>query len=252
MLILERQQRLLDILRERNAADLDALAEALGVSGSTTRRDLEALEKQGLVERTHGGAVYRGPRRHPVALDERMSERVEAKKIIGRYAASLVEPNMTLLLDGGSTVYYTAGQITARPLQVVTNSLAIANLFADDERVELLMSGGALYPRTGVLVGPIATAALADLHADLLLFSLAGVYGDAAFNLNIEQADVEKVMIRQAARSILLMDAAKFGRKSLARVCAVEDAELIVTDPAISETWRTRLGERLVVADPPI
>jgi DeoR/GlpR family transcriptional regulator of sugar metabolism len=156
---------------------------------------------------------------------------------------------MTLLLDGGSTVYYAAQLITARPLQVVTNSLLIAGHFSDDEQVDLLVIGGALYPRTGVLVGPIAEAALADLHADLLLFSLAGLFEDGGYNLNIDQAQVERVMLRQAARAVLLMDSSKFGRKSLARVCDIEDAQLIVTDSAVSSKWRRILGERLVVAD---
>jgi DeoR/GlpR family transcriptional regulator of sugar metabolism len=248
MLIIERQQRLLQILRDLKAADLDSLASALSVSASTVRRDLDALEQQGVVERTHGGAVYRGPRRAPVAVSDRLQEQVDAKRLIGKYAAALVQPGMTVLLDGGSTIFYTAQQITARPLQVVTNALNIANLFADDEQVELLVPGGALYPRTGVLVGPIATAALADLHADLLLFSVAGIFDDDAYNLNIDQAEVERVMLRQAARSVMLMDSTKFGRKSLARVCSVEDVELILTDAAVTERWLNRLGDRLVVA----
>ena len=249
MLIVERQQRLLDILRSKTAADLDTLASALDVSVSTARRDLDALESQGLVERTHGGAVYRGPRRHPIAFAERANEQVDAKRAIGRFAASLVQPHMTLLLDGGSTVYYAAQLIAARPLQVVTNSLLIAGHFADDEQVDLLVIGGALYPRTGVLVGPIAEAALADLHADLLLFSLAGLFEDGGYNLNIDQAQVERVMLHQAARAALLMDSTKFGRKSLARVCNTEDVQLIVTDSAVSSKWRRILGERLVVAE---
>lgn len=248
MLVLERQQRLLDMLRQQKAVDLDSLAQALNVSGSTVRRDLDRLEDQGLVERTHGGAVYRGPRNHPVAFDERLNVHIEAKKAIGQYAASLVQPNMTLLLDGGSSVYFAAERITARPLQVVTNSLTIANLFADDEQVDLVMIGGSLYPRTGVLVGPLATAALAELHADLLLFSTAGIFDGYAYNLNIDQAQVERVMIQQAARAVMLMDSSKFGRKSLARVCRLEQTEAVVTDDSISEKWQRLTGDRLIVA----
>src|SRR5687768_2611831 len=128
MISVERQHRVLEILREQKAADLEALAQALNVSSSTVRRDLAALEKQGLVERTHGGAVYRGHRQHPIAFSERINQQVDAKRLIGKAAAALVQPHMTLLLDGGSTVYVTAEQITARPLQVVTNSLTIAQL----------------------------------------------------------------------------------------------------------------------------
>ena len=248
MLSVERQQKLLEFLREHKAADLETLAQMFTVSASTLRRDLDALEKQGLVERTHGGAVYRGQRQHPVAFAERMNVQVDAKRLIGKAAAALVQPHMTLLLDGGSTVYVAAEQITARPLQVVTNSLTIAQLFANDEQVDLIVIGGAHYPRTGVLVGPIATHGLNDLHADLLLLSLAGIFDDEAYNLNLDQAEVEKVMIRQAARAVMLMDSTKFGRKSLARVCGLDEVEQIITDAAISEKWTGRLGDRLVIA----
>jgi hypothetical protein len=122
-----------------------------------------------------------------------MNEQVEQKQAIGRQAAKWVEPGMTVFLDGGSTVYYASRLIEARPLQVVTNSLTIAGLFADDERVELVLIGGTLYPRSGVLVGPIATKALGELHADLLLFSLAGIYDDGCYNQNLAMAEVEQM-----------------------------------------------------------
>lgn len=271
MLIVERQQRVLDILRGRRAAELEELAREMSVSASTIRRDLEALEQRGLVERTHGGAVYRGPSETlalPAApqavatmaaaqsgavqsgavLSVRMSEHIEQKQAIGRFAAQQVQPHMTLLLDGGSTVIYAAKQIVARPLQIVTNSLSIANVFADDDQVELLLLGGSLYPRTGVTVGPITTGCLADLYADLAIFSLAGIFDDAAFNISLPMAQVEQLMIRQAARSLMLMDATKFGRKSLVRVCGLHEVDQIVTDEAISPAWREMIGSRLVVA----
>jgi DeoR/GlpR family transcriptional regulator of sugar metabolism len=259
MLIVERQNRVLEILRSRKTAELEDLARELDVSASTIRRDLESLESKGLVQRTHGGAIFKGdaappaasvvsPEAPTLALAERMADRVAEKEAIGRFAAALVRPQMTVLLDGGSTVVYAARLIRARPIQVVTNSLSIANLFVDDDQVELLIIGGSLYPRTGTTVGPFATGCLAELHADLLLFSLAGIYGDEAFNQNLAMAQVEQAMMRQAARSVLLMDSGKFGRKSLARVCSLGEVDQIVTDSGVDASWRERLGERLSVA----
>lgn len=252
MLIIERQQRLLESLRQRKSAQLEDLARELEVSASTIRRDLEVLEEQGLVERTHGGAVYKGaPQQgHSEVLAERMQENVAAKQAIGCVAARMVSPHMTILLDGGSTVVYAARQITARPIQVVTQSLAVANLFADDDQVELVVVGGNLYARSGVTVGPIATGTLAELHADLLLFSVAGIFGDDAFNSNLAMAQVEQVMMQQAAQSVLLMDATKFGRKSLARVCSLGEVDRLITDDQIDPAWVERLEGRLTVAPP--
>ena len=152
--------------------------------------------------------------------------------------------------DGGTTVIYAARQITARPIQVVTNSLAIGHLFADDDQAEVMLIGGNLYPRTGVCVGPMATGSLADLHADLCLFSLAGIFENEGYNINLPMAQVEQVMLQQATRSVILMDASKFGRKSLVRVCSLDEVDQIVTDGNIDQTWSQRLGDRLHVVRP--
>ena len=259
MLIVDRQQRLLEILRQKKTAQLDDLARELDVSSSTVRRDLETMEQGGVVARTHGGAIYKGGieghTEPPLegasyALAARMQENVEQKRAIGALAAQMVQPQMTILLDGGSTVICAAQLIIARPLQVVTNSLAIANHFADDDQVEILLIGGNLYPRTSVLVGPLATGCLADLHADLVLFSTAAIYGDEAFNINLAMAQVEQVMMRQAAQSVILMDSSKFGRKSLVRVCGLQELDWIVTDNLIDPSWPNQLGDRLLIADP--
>ncbi len=259
MLIIERQQRLLDLLKARQTASLDELSRELDVSASTIRRDLEVMEKHGQVRRTHGGAVYEGesvanggvvsPTAPHPSLAMRMKSQVAAKLAIGRVAAAMVEPNMTLLLDGGSTVIVAAQQITARPIQVVTNSLSIAQHFKDDESAELILAGGTLYPRSEVTTGPLCRGTLLELHADLVFMSLAGIFGEEAFNINMAMASVEQAMMRQATRSVLLMDSSKFGRRSLARVASLAEFDEIITDSGIHETWRERLGSRLTIAE---
>src|SRR5947209_20154288 len=104
MLIAERQSRLRDLLSRRGMADLDTIAAELNVSQSTVRRDIEALEQGGVVERTHGGVIWIGDRAantRPYAFHQRMSYRVEAKRQIARAARSLVQPGQTVLIDGG-------------------------------------------------------------------------------------------------------------------------------------------------------
>ncbi|NNM85192.1 MAG: DeoR/GlpR transcriptional regulator [Phycisphaerales bacterium] len=248
MLIVERQKKLLDILRERHSAPLESLAAELGVSSSTVRRDVEALQSQGVVDATRGGVIFRGRTSGLTGLDERMNQQVDAKRLIGKAAAAMVEPGMTVYFDGGSTVRYMVEQISARPLQVVTNSLTVAAGFANDDRVELLLLGGTLYPRSGVLVGPITTQALAEIHADLMVFSVAGIFEGDIYNSNLAMAEVEKLAIKQAARRVLLADSSKFGRKSLARVCPLEDLDLIISDTAIGEPWRSTLTDKLLLA----
>jgi DeoR family fructose operon transcriptional repressor len=248
MLIVDRQKKLLDILRTRQSASLEQLAEELGVSSSTVRRDVDALCGQGVVESTRGGVLFRGRSPAMLDLDQRMQEQVDAKRAIGKAAATMIEPGMTVYFDGGSTIHYTVQQLEVRPIQVVTNSLTVANHFANDEGVELLVLGGAMYPRSGVMVGPITMQALAEIHADVMIFSVAGVYETDIFNTNLAMVQIEKLALKQAARKILLADAGKFGRKGLARVCSIEDLDLIITDAAISETWKANLQDRLKIA----
>ncbi len=253
MLIVERQSRLLEIIKQKQVAELAELCADLAVSSSTVRRDLEALEERGLVKRTHGGAIYQGEiKEKPAptnALASRMLENVDAKRAIGRHAASLVQPHMTILMDAGSTVVYAAQAITVRPIQVVTTSLSIANHYAEDEQVEMILVGGNLYPRTGAMVGPLARQCLRELHADICFFSLAGIDQEAAYNINQEMARIEQMMMERADRTVMLMDATKFGRKSLVKVCALDEIDLTITDTSIDKHWPDRMGERLVLAE---
>src|SRR5206468_4262839 len=122
-----------ELLAQRGMSDLDTLAAELRVSQSTVRRDVEQLEQRGLVSRTHGGVIWIGDRTtnasaRPYAFDQRMSYQVDPKKKIARAAAHLVSPGETILLDGGTTTYYLAEELLGQSLQLVTNSLPIANL----------------------------------------------------------------------------------------------------------------------------
>src|SRR5437588_12724472 len=165
--------------------DLDTLAAELHVSHSTVRRDVESLEQGGVVERTHGGVIWLGERNaatRPYAFHQRMGFRVEAKRRIARAARRLIQPGQTVLIDGGTTTFYLAQELLGQSLQLVTNSLPIANLFLNDENVELILTGGLLYPRYGVLLGPTAENVLATIHTQTMFLSVAGVHEGALYN----------------------------------------------------------------------
>ncbi|WP_428389522.1 DeoR/GlpR family DNA-binding transcription regulator [Mucisphaera sp.] len=254
MLILERQRQLIEFLNERGSADLETLSSQLDVSVSTVRRDLDRLADQGLVQRTHGGAVTTRPNApaaangQTTAFAARMADNTAAKQAIGAAAAKLIQPNMTLLMDAGSTVVYAAQQIQVRPIQIATTSLAIAQHFANDDQVEITVVGGKLYPRTSAMVGPLAREALRDLYADLCFLSLAAIDQNAGYNLNLEQTQVEQAMMQQAEKTVLLMDASKFGRRSLVKVADTDRFDQIITDPGIDPIWPTQLADQLTIA----
>jgi DeoR/GlpR family transcriptional regulator of sugar metabolism len=227
--------------------DLETLAGELGVSQSTVRRDVEQLEQAGEVERTHGGVIWIADRiatpGRPYAFHHRMSYRVEEKRRIARAAAALVKPGQTILIDGGTSTFYFAEELLGRPLQIVTNSLPIANLFLNDENVELVLTGGLLYPRYGVLLGPMVESILATIHVQTLFLSVAGIHDGAMYNQNMLLVQAERRMMDQAQEVVLLADSAKFGQQALSKLGDLRDIDVVVSDVGLEEEQRHRVRE---------
>ena len=246
MLIAERKSRLRDLLAERGISDLDSLAAELRVSPSTVRRDIQTMEEQGLVKRTHGGVIWVGDRVNgssprPYAFDQRMGYQQDAKRQIARAARSLVQPGQTVLIDGGTTTFYLAQELLGQPLQLVTNSLPIANLFLNDEHVELVLVGGLMYPRYGVLLGPTAESVLATIHTKTLLLSVAGVHDGSLYNQNLLLVQSERRMMQQAQQTVLLVDSSKFGQQALAKLGELSEIDVVVTDAGLPDDQRERV-----------
>ena len=235
-------------------SDMESLAAELQVSSSTVRRDLEALEQLGLVKRTHGGVVWVGDKTsgsRPYAFDQRMGYQHDAKRAIAKTARSLVSPGQTVLIDGGTTTFYLAQELLGQPLQLVTNSLPIANLFLNDDNVELILTGGLMYPRYGVLLGPTAEHILSTIHTKTLFLSVAGVHNNALYNQNLLLVQSERKMMEQAQEVVLLVDSTKFGQQALARLGDLAEVDTVVTDAALSADHRHAIqaaGCQLIVA----
>jgi DeoR/GlpR family transcriptional regulator of sugar metabolism len=264
MLIAERQSLIQELLAQRGMSDLETLASELQVSLSTIRRDLEQLEHKGLVTRTHGGAIWIGDRdspaegkalaatRAPYAFDQRVDFQAEAKRRIARAARGLIKPGETILLDGGTTTFYLALELLGTSLQLVTNSLPIANLFLNDEHVELILTGGLMYPRYGVLLGPMAENSLSAIHVKTLFLSVAGVHEGALYNQNLLLVHAERRMMAQAQRVVLLVDSGKFGQQALAGLGELSEIDTVVVDSELSGDFRdqvTRAGCELIIAE---
>jgi DeoR/GlpR family transcriptional regulator of sugar metabolism len=237
MLIPERQSRLRELLQRRGMSDLDSLAAELSVSQSTVRRDVEQMVSEGLVRRTHGGVIWVGdasaPTR-PYAFDQRMGYEIEAKRAIAKAARQLVRAGETILIDGGTTTFYLAEELVGQPLQIVTNSLPIANLFTNDESVELILTGGVTYPRYGVLLGPTAESVLATIHTQTMFFSVAGVHEKSLYNQNLLLVQSERRMMEQSQKVVLLVDSGKFGQQALSRLGPLDLCDVVVTDARLS------------------
>jgi DeoR family transcriptional regulator, fructose operon transcriptional repressor len=245
MLIAERKSRLRDLLARKGMSDLDSLAGELRVSQSTVRRDVDEMVDQGLARRTHGGVIWIGEKNgtntRPYAFDQRMGYEVDAKRAIARAAKALVQPGETILIDGGTTTFYFAEELVDLPLQIVTNSLPIANLFLNDENVELVLTGGLVYPRYGVLLGPTTENVISTMHTKTMFMSVAGVHEGALYNQNLLLVQAEQRMMERAQRVVLLADSGKFGQQALTRLCALGEIDVVVSDEELSEEHREQV-----------
>jgi DeoR/GlpR family transcriptional regulator of sugar metabolism len=241
MLAEARRRLLLDLISRRGFATLDDLVETGGVSESTIRRDLEALDLAGAIRRTHGGAVFVGDLRGMPAFDDRTTSAVAEKRAIGRLAASLVQEGDTVLLDGGTTTLELARCLVGRHVQVVTNSLPIAQLLAPDKDTDLILIGGYVYPRTGVALGPVAIDCMHHIRVHTVFMGAGGIMPDGVYNSNLLLVETERAMMACAQRSILLADRTKFGKQALTRLCPLEDFEALVVDDRIADPDRRRV-----------
>ncbi|RLS30683.1 MAG: DeoR/GlpR transcriptional regulator [Planctomycetota bacterium] len=249
----QRRSRLIDFIRSRGFAALDELVRELGVSESTIRRDLDALEEQGTVRRTHGGVLPAGTVHRLAEFDERQPAHWAAKRAIAAAAAERIDDGETVLLDGGTTTYEVARLLVGRSIQVVTNSLPVANLFASESRADLVLLGGYVSPRTGVCLGPYANELLGRLHVTTTVLSAAGITAEGLYNAHLLLAETEQAMLRAAGRVFVVADSSKFGRKSLTFVSGLDSIDLVVSDSGLGPQWRQQMataGVEMVIAVP--
>jgi DeoR family fructose operon transcriptional repressor len=226
----ERHKRIEDYLKKAEFASLEELSAHVAVSVSTVRRDLIALESYGNVKRTHGGARIVTPHSDEFAFSARDTHQLDEKDAIGAAAAALIQANQSVIIDAGTTTYHVARHLVEKTQMVVTNSLPVANLFGSASRVEVVVSGGVIYPRLGVLVGPLAVETFSKIHADVAIMGAGGITLDGVTNSHALLIDIQHQMIRGAQKIILCLDHTKFGRKSMIQLCGLDQVDVVVTD----------------------
>ena len=236
MLADERRSRILQVVEERGFVDLHELTEQVKASESTIRRDLEHLDGIGQVRRTRGGAAYVGD--SISNFEDRRSRATAQKTSIARATAELIESGEAVLLDGGTTTLEVARHLAGKSLQVVTNSIPIVNLLLNQPKIELIVVGWYVYPKTGVALGPMAVAALKDIHVRRLIMSVGGITAKGLFNSNALLVGTERQMIASAEEIIVVADSSKLGHSALAHLCPLEEVDRIVTDSGITDEWR--------------
>jgi DeoR/GlpR family transcriptional regulator of sugar metabolism len=226
----ERQHRISEYLQKVEFASLEDIAKQVEASVSTVRRDLTVLESAGGLRRTHGGARITVPKSDEFTFSARDTHQLLEKEAIGGACAELIQPNQSVIMDAGTTVYHVARYLESKAPQIITNSLPVANLFASANKLEVVVSGGVIYPRLGVLVGPLAVEAFTKIHADVAIMSAGGLTLEGITNSHGLLIDIQRAMISGAQKVILCLDHTKLGRKSVLPLCDLDSVDTIVTD----------------------
>src|SRR6266404_658791 len=246
----ERQHRIREYLQKVEFASLEEVAGKVDASLSTVRRDLTVLEASGVLRRTHGGARISNPRSDEFTFSARDTHQLAEKEAIGRACAEIIEPNQTVIIDAGTTVYHVARYLESKSPQIITNSLPVANLYASANRLEVIVSGGVIYPRLGVLVGPLAVEAFSRIHADVAVMSAGGISLEGITNSHGLLIDMQRAMIKAARKVIFCFDHTKLGRQSVSPLCELDCVDTIVTDNSapqeLVEAFRARQLEVIV------
>lgn len=247
LLVAERRQRILELLRDQGRVTVEDLAGRFATSQVTIRTDLATLEAGGALERTHGGALLRREDDdQPIAVKQ---TRHHAEKVrIAKIAASLIQDGETLILDSGTTTAEIAKQIRRLEVQsinVITNALNIAVLLADAPAVRLIMLGGILRPESNSLSGPIAEAALANLQADRLFLGADGVDPErGVMTPHLAEAQLNAQMIAISRQVVVVADSSKMMRRNISLIARVEQLHMLITDAGASPAVVAELERR--------
>jgi len=229
----ERLTALLELLAVRGRLVTDDAATELGVSAATIRRDLDHLAEQQLLSRTRGGAIVQAVS-YDLPMRYKTSRREDEKRRIGQASAALVVPGAVVGLTGGTTVTEVGrGLVTRTELDVtvVTNALNIAAELVVRPRVKLVVTGGVASPKSYQLIGPLAARIADELSLDIAFIGVDGldpVLGATARNEG--EAELNRVFATHAERVVVVAHSSKLGRRTLARICGVDEVDTLITD----------------------
>jgi DeoR/GlpR family transcriptional regulator of sugar metabolism len=246
----KRDRRILDLLAERGELTVEDTCREFSISPATARRAFAALALRGLAEKTWGGLRLPGSDMVPSVLRE--TRNAEAKDLIAREAALLVQEGDVVAIDGGTSTLRLAPYLANRAVRIVTNSILIAHrieqLRSGANGAEVFLTGGQVYPGSGLLVGPQAVENLRQYHSQWAFLSVGGLDPEGATNTNQLVVESERAILESTENAVLLADSSKWGRRDMVRQCAWHEIGRIITDRAPTG-WHPPLPDgRLVIA----
>ncbi|MCG8483675.1 MAG: DeoR/GlpR family DNA-binding transcription regulator [Clostridia bacterium] len=235
----ERKEKILNIAKKNQKVVVPELSELFNVSPATIRNDLNELEKEGKLKRTHGGAIYNKHIGYELKSEEKKVKNVEGKMKIAKAAFELIEDGDIILIDTGTTTYQLAKLLKdTKSVTVVTNDIEIAFMMEEYENIELILIGGDLRKGFHCAVGAFATQILSSIYVDKAFIG-ANTYSSegGVATPNASQSENKAVMMKSAAKNYLLIDSRKFGERSFVKFADGSDFDMIITDDGLDEKY---------------
>lgn len=247
MFALERQKRILEILESEGSVSVNKLSATFDVTEETVRRDLEKLEKQECLKRTHGGAVSvtDSSSTHEASLEKRKLINVEAKQSIAREAVRYVTEGDTIFLDASTTTFFMAKEIKQmKNITVITNSLRVVNELCGAEGIKVISVGG-LVSHNQSFVGSLAERSIEEnFFVSKMFFSSKGITADGGvLESNEGECGIKKKMMKNAKLKYYLCDRSKMGSIGFVKLAAFEDIDFVVTDTEPEGTLKQKFDE---------
>ncbi|XOV90942.1 MAG: DeoR/GlpR family DNA-binding transcription regulator [Bacteroidota bacterium] len=236
-----RLQTILDKLQSVPELTVDQVCKLLSASPATIRRDFNLLADNGKAEKTWGGiAKIENHLDGMQPLQLRKTQNITEKKSIAEAAVSLINDGDVIIIDGGTTTLELAPLIANRKIRVITNSLLVANEIhlrrSGWGGAEVFLSGGFLYPDSGLFIGPEANKNLQQYHADLAFLSVGGIDENLITNSNQLVVETERTIISQSDKTIILADKSKIGHKAMVKLCDPQEVDTLITNDGANES----------------
>ena len=248
-----RHAHIMNAFEKNGFVSITTLADELGVSGMTVRRDLDLLGKRGLLERTHGGAIaptVQAFDQDEPAFEQRIRRHASEKSSIAQAAAALVAPGESLGLDVGTSILALAHELAPRKdLRVFTNNLRVGMQMAEGNGTVYILGGQVRVPEFSV-IGPQAVESLRSHFLDKVFIGVSGIDENGLYDYSPEDTEVKRAFIDNAGSVIVLCDSSKFGRRALSRIVPLHKVSILVTDaapPAELATALAEAGVRIIV-----
>ncbi|MGD1816805.1 MAG: DeoR/GlpR family DNA-binding transcription regulator [Pleomorphochaeta sp.] len=246
--IIERQNSIKSYIISNRRANVSQLAETFGVTEVTIRRDLIALEKQGHIVRTHGGAISNTEKTiwQKTSIESRLNQSIENKKAIAKATVKLLKNGQSIFLDGGSTISYLTKEMSIlKELFIVTNSLSIAQSMVGLNGNRVILTGGELESQTDVILGPTCVDQINLYRADVAIIGVSGLLIDEGIFSSIPQEKATKsAMINNAKTTIVVADSSKIDQTAFTFVESLEKIDVLVTDKNLDKEKIKRLNEK--------